>query len=57
MTLATEKPAPPRTSLIPLAAMEKIAPSLQRGYSGRVTLHIVNGRVKKVERTEFFDIE
>ena len=56
MKEATQQ-APPRSLLMPASVMEKIAPSLQRGYSGSVILHIVNGRVRKVERKEVFDIE
>ena len=55
--MTAEKPTPPRSLLMPASVMEKIAPSLQRGYSGSVTLYIVNGRVRKVERKEFFEID
>lgn len=41
---------------LPLPVVKKVANFLQLKYSGRITLHIQEGQIRKIETTEFEDI-
>lgn len=45
------------TTMLPQSVLLKIEAYLKKGYTGRITLHVQNGQIRKIESTEFAVVE